>query len=303
MGTMPIFIISLRFNEEGLPFMSNSLSVLVLTLFALIAFAANSILCRLALGAEQVDPASFTALRLLAGAIALYVCVTLQARQRPKLVFRPAMAGLLFGYAACFSFAYVSMSTGAGALLLFGVVQLTMLLASWLKGEGLTGRLLMGTGFAFCGLVYLLLPGAEAPSLTISILMVVSGVCWGLYSLLGVAASRPLLITLSNFCFSLPLAGLLLIGFYVISGHWQLNIWGALYAIASGAIASGLGYAVWYKALPYLKGKKAASVQLSVPIIAGAGGWIFMAEPLSVRFIIASVAVLGGVYIAISAKK
>lgn len=277
--------------------------VVVLTVLALIAFAANSILCRLALGAGQVDPATFTVIRLVAGAIALAICVFVQGRKVPVPVFKPMAALLLFGYAACFSYAYVAMATGTGALLLFGVVQLTMLFYGWVKGGSLGWGVLVGTLIAFAGLVYLLLPSVAAPSLLSALLMGLAGLCWGFYTLFGVASTSPLQATMSNFIYSVPLvlfgAGVACLAFDV-EFVWSTR--GALYALVSGAITSGIGYAIWYKVLPQLRGNRAASLQLSVPIIAGIGGWVFVAEPLTLRFLLASVAVLGGVYLAVSSK-
>lgn len=268
-----------------------SLRVASLTLVAMIAFAANSVLCRLALQQTAIDPASFTVIRLVAGAVML--AVLLQARGiAPGRAGNWGSAFALFAYAAAFSFAYVSLPTGVGALLLFASVQATMILAGLANGERLAGRQWSGLVMAFGGLVYLLLPGLAAPPLLGSALMIGAGIAWGLYSLRGRGTRDALAATGGNFLRTVPMAlGLGILG----SGDVRVDLMGALYAVLSGALASGAGYAVWYSALRGLKATSAATVQLSVPVIAALGGVVLLGEALTWRLVLSSVAILGGV--------
>ena len=257
----------------------------------MIAFAGNSLLCRLALKQTAIDPASFTSIRILSGAIVLWLIVKMR-----KVAWKEAgnwpSALALFGYAAAFSFAYVTLSAGTGALLLFGAVQATMILWGLFKGEGLRALQIAGLTIAVSGLVVLLFPGLSAPPLPGSILMLGAGVAWGIYSLRGKTAGDPATATAGNFLRAVPLAVVLST---TLLPWARLDRAGILYAILSGAIASGLGYVVWYAALPGLKAASAATVQLSVPVLAAAGGIILLGEPLTLRFLFASLAVLGGI--------
>ncbi|WP_134677743.1 EamA family transporter [Ectopseudomonas khazarica] len=272
---------------------------LLLTSLAMLAFAGNSLLCRLALRETAIDAASFTAVRLLAGACALWLLLQLrQNRQAPAGSWAGAVA--LFTYAAAFSFAYLQLDTGVGALLLFGAVQLSMLLWGLLRGErlGLCARL--GTALATAGLLALLLPGASAPPLLAALLMLLAGVAWGAYSLLGRGQGNPLAVTAGNFLRATPLA--LLLALAVLP---QLN-WdgpGLFYALLSGALTSGVGYAIWYSALPGLHASQAATVQLSVPILAALGGSLLLGEALTLRLLLSAVAVLGGIALVLSARQ
>jgi drug/metabolite transporter (DMT)-like permease len=280
-----------------------STRLFILTLIAMIAFAGNSLLCRSALKQTGIDAASFTVIRIVSGAAALWFI----ARMR-KVAWRKAgnwpSALALFAYAAAFSFAYVSLSAGTGALLLFGAVQATMILWGLRRGERLRVRQLAGLALALTGLVALLFPGLSAPSLSGSILMLGAGVAWGIYSLRGIAASDPIAATTGNFLRSVPLAAVLSIALL----PWaHIDRAGVGYAVLSGAIASGLGYAIWYTALSdsmpvRLGSASAATVQLSVPVLAATGGILLLGEPITFRYLVTSIAVLGGIALVVIEK-
>ena len=263
----------------------------ILTLVAMIAFAGNSLLCRLALKQTAIDAASFTFIRIFSGAVALWLIVKMRKGAWREAGNWPS-ALALFAYAAGFSFAYVNLSAGTGALLLFGAVQATMILCGLRKGERLRARQLLGLGLALTGLVALLFPGLSAPPLSGSILMLGAGVAWGIYSLRGRAVGDPATATAGNFLRAVPLAAALSI---TLLPWARLDRAGIAYAALSGAIASGAGYVIWYTALPGLKAASAATVQLSVPVLAAAGGILLLGEPLTLRFLFASMAVLGGI--------
>jgi drug/metabolite transporter (DMT)-like permease len=268
----------------------------LLTLAALLAFAANSLLCRLALEAGLIDAASFTSVRLLSGAAVLYMLAWSGWRRRG----RPPVAWLgvatLFTYMIFFSFAYLSLNAGTGALILFGAVQLTMFGAALRAGEHFSRLSWMGLGLAVAGLIYLVLPGVSAPDPAGALLMAIAGVAWGLYSLAGRRASDPVGATANNFIFATPLA--LLASLWFASSR-DVSPMGLALAVASGAVASALGYVIWYAALRELTGTLAATVQLSVPILAAMGGVIFLAEPVTLRLLVATGATLGGVTIVV----
>jgi drug/metabolite transporter (DMT)-like permease len=271
----------------------------ILTLVAMTAFAGNSLLCRLALKQTSIDAASFTFIRIISGAIALWLIVNMRKGTRRKAGSWPS-ALALFAYAAAFSFAYISLSVGTGALLLFGAVQATMIIWGLRKGERLRMRQCVGLAFALGGLVVLLFPGLSAPSVGGSILMLCAGIAWGVYSLRGKNAGDPASATAGNFLRAVPLAAVLSIALL----PWaRLDSAGTGYAILSGAIASGVGYAIWYTALPGLKAASAATVQLSVPVLAAVGGIIFLGESITPRFVFASVAVLGGIALVVVEKR
>jgi drug/metabolite transporter (DMT)-like permease len=264
---------------------------LLLTFLAMLAFAGNSLLCRMALQHTRIDPASFTSLRLLSGALMLGLIVRLRsASHSPGGSWLSALA--LFAYAAGFSYAYVSLPAATGALLLFGAVQATMIGVGLWSGERLSGRQWAGLICAIAGLAWFLLPGLAAPPLTGSILMLGAGIAWGIYSLRGRGAGDPIAATTGNFLRAVPLAILLSLA---LRGGTTWDRAGVIYALCSGALASGLGYAVWYTALRGLKATSAASVQLSVPVIAALGGYVFLGEALSLRLLIAGSAILGGI--------
>ena len=271
----------------------------------MIAFAGNSLLCRLALKQTGIDPASFTFIRLLSGAVVLWLIVKMRPSPGAAVDDRRLLQGswpsalALFGYAAAFSFAYVTLSAGTGALLLFGAVQATMILWGLLKGERLRALQMTGLTIAVGGLVVLVFPGLSAPPLAGSLLMLGAGVAWGIYSLRGKAAGNPAATTAGNFLRAVPLALVLSLALL----PWaRLDQAGVGYAVLSGAIASGLGYVIWYTALPGLKAASAATVQLSVPVLAAAGGIILLGEPLTVRFLFATLAVLGGIALVVTSS-
>ena len=273
--------------------------LITLTSLAMIAFAGNSLLCRLALKHTGIDAASFTTIRLLSGAAMLWVAVLLSGKTRTGKG-NWSSGWVLFVYAACFSFAYVSLPTAIGALLLFGAVQATMISYGVWAGERLLGLQLVGLMLAFGGLVGLLLPGLSAPPLYESLLMVGAGIAWGVYSLRGKGAGDPTMVTAGNFLRAIPIAAAL--SAFMWNGI-SLDSAGFWYAVSSGAMASAIGYAIWYTALPALSATNAAIVQLSVPVIAALGGIVFLGETKSVRLALASVAILGGIALVILQKK
>lgn len=267
----------------------------LLTTFAMLAFAGNSLLCRLALRDTAIDAGSFTAIRLGAGALIL-AALLLSRRKRPTAGGSWAMAAMLFAYAAFFSFAYRDLTAATGALLLFGAVQLTMTGYGLWTGERIRGTRLAGILLALGGLVWLLLPGLAAPPPLAAALMLAAGAAWGVYSLLGKGAGEPIAATGGNFLRTLPFAAALLLA---TATTGTVDRTGVLYAVLSGAVTSGLGYVLWYAALPRLRATSAATVQLCVPAIAALGGAVLLAEPVTARLLVASVAVLGGIALTI----
>ena len=264
----------------------------------MIAFAGNSLLCRVALKHTGIDATSFTSIRLITGALMLWLLVQMRHGThtgRGNWV----SASALFVYAAGFSFAYVSLPAATGALLLFGAVQTTMIGYGVWTGERLLRLQLVGIVLAFGGLVGLLLPGLSAPPLYGSILMLGAGVAWGVYSLRGKGAGAPTKVTAGNFQRAVPISLALSV---VMFRGTSLDYAGFWYAVSSGALASGIGYAIWYTALPTLKATNAATVQLSVPVIAALGGIVFLGEPITLRLALASVAILGGIALVILEK-
>jgi drug/metabolite transporter (DMT)-like permease len=272
--------------------------VLLLTTLAMLAFAGNSLLCRLALTHTSVDPATFTSMRIVSGAAVLWMLVRVRdGAARPAGTWLSALA--LFAYAIAFSFAYVSLTAATGALLLFGAVQATMIGYGLFAGERLSPLQLVGLVCACGGLVYLLLPGLAAPPLAGAVLMITAGVAWGVYSLRGKAAGNPTRVTAGNFVRAVPFA-LVLSALTIARGSFDVA--GLTYAIASGAVTSGLGYAIWYTAVRDLASTSAATVQLSVPVITALGGVAFLGESITLRLVIASFAILGGVALVILRK-
>jgi len=270
------------------------------TIFALVCFAFNSILCRLALKADEIDAPSFTLIRLVSGAIVLFLIFSfLGKKDAPKGQGNWLSAFFLFAYAICFSFAYLGLTTATGALILFGSVQLTMIIFALVKGE--RPRILewLGLLFAFGGLIYLVFPGLESPPFLNSILMAFAGISWGFYSLRGRGSTNPLADTAGNFLRSVPFVVLIMLPFLA---QIHLSPKGILLAILSGAIASGIGYSVWYAALKFHTATRAAVLQLSVPAIAALGGAVFLAESVSMRLILASLLILGGIGLVIFGK-
>jgi len=272
---------------------------LALTSLAMLAFAGNSLLCRVALKHTGIDPASFTTIRLLSGALTLWLVV--RARCGTAAGQGNWLSALaLFAYAAGFSFAYVSLPAATGALLLFGAVQATMIGHGIWAGERLERMQLVGLALAFGGLVGLLLPGLSAPPLVGSVFMLGAGIAWGIYSLRGKGAGDPTRVTAGNFLRAVPIA-IALSAIMLHGAHPDPA--GIGYAVLSGALASGIGYAIWYTALPGLKATHASIVQLSVPVIAAAGGIAFLGEALTLRLVLASVAILGGIALVILEKQ
>jgi drug/metabolite transporter (DMT)-like permease len=279
------------------------LKPVLLTCLAMLAFAANSVLCRAALGDELIDPASFTALRLASGVAFLLALLFLKnsgSLAKPRWDLPAALA--LFAYAACFSFAYLQLTTGTGALILFGCVQLSLVGFGLWRGERPNAFAWLGMLLAVAGLVWLLLPGLNAPAPRGALLMALAGVSWAVYTRRGSGVSEPLVATAWNFVTTLPPA-LVLLALFWPAAHWTAS--GAMLAVASGALASGVGYVIWYAALRHHTAVSSALVQLSVPLIAAFGGLVFMSEPFTRRLLVAAVAILGGLglYFASRPKK
>ncbi|EWC42671.1 EamA family transporter [Pseudomonas stutzeri] len=270
---------------------------LLLTALAMLAFAGNSILCRIALRDTAIDPASFTGLRIVAGALTLGVMLRLGKSGPLSGDWFSAFA--LFVYAAAFSFAYIGLDAGAGALLLFGAVQLSMLAWGLLQGERFSAGQVAGLLLALSGLMILLLPGSTAPALDSAMLMLLSGVAWGVYSLRGRGTANPLASTAGNFIRAVPFAALLCL---VLLGQQQWDRMGAIYAILSGAVTSGIGYAIWYAAMPGLAAIQAASVQLSVPLLTATAGALLLGEAMTATLMLSGAAILGGIALVLTIR-
>ena len=271
----------------------------MLTVLAMLAFAGNSLLCRFALQETAIDAASFTSLRLLSGAVSLWLIVYLRGG---GLVVSGSWASALalFAYAAAFSFAYISLPAATGALLLFGAVQATMIGYGLWSGEHMTLRQWVGLVMALLGLVGLLSPGLSAPPLSGALLMLGAGIAWGVYSLRGRGGGDATAVTAGNFVRAVPMA----LALSLLAGPVSsVDVEGAWYAVVSGALASGVGYALWYRALPGLRPVSAATVQLSVPVIAALGGVMFLSEAPGVRLVLASLAILGGIALVIVGRR
>ncbi|GAC1334950.1 MAG: DMT family transporter [Collimonas sp.] len=281
--------------RNGLP----SLQAIVLTAAAMLAFAANSLLCRLALQQRGIDPASFASIRLVSGAITLAVIVRFKTPRLSPGHTDWLAATMLFAYVAFFSFAYLTLPAGTGALILFGAVQLTMLIVGLRSGEMFGPGAWLGLALAVAGLVYLVSPGVAAPPLLGAALMAIAGVAWGVYSLRGRGVADPLAATAGNFARAVPLT-LLLSLLFVANAYADAA--GVALAIASGALTSGIGYVIWYAALSKLSAMRAATVQLSVPLIAAFGGVAFLSEAITPRLVAASVAILGGIALVLTSK-
>lgn len=275
-------------------------TAIIYTTLAMFAFAGNSIICRLALRDNAIDPSSFTAIRLGSGAVALLIISFLARRQQGLRGHGSWLSALLlFMYALGFSYAYISLNAGAGALILFGFVQATMILSGLLAGDRPSIGEWVGWILASIGLIWLLLPGEEAPALTGSALMAAAGVAWGLYSIRGRAETNALVATTANFTYSIVMVIFLVA---MTTANIEISARGITLAMASGALTSGLGYVAWYAALEYLSAMQAALVQLSVPAIATAGGIFLLAESVSLQFVLSSVLVLGGISLALTRK-
>lgn len=273
-----------------------TLRTVVLTTIAMLAFAGNNLLCRLALAHDAIDPASFALVRLASGGAMLWLLMRASGRGGIDGSWAGAMA--LLTYAFAFAFAYVTLEAGAGALFLFGAVQITMIATGLAKGERLAGIQWAGFAAALAGFAVLVAPGLSAPPLGGAILMIGAGLAWGAYSLLGRGVTNPMADTAGNFQRSIPVAAVL----------WALAAWfgqkwtfaGAAYAVLSGAVTSGLGYTIWYAALPGLTREQSSSVQLSAPVITALIGAVLLSEPVTLRLALSSVAILGGIALVIA---
>ncbi|WP_412970974.1 DMT family transporter [Glaciecola sp. MF2-115] len=301
--------------------------LIVGTFVAMLAFAGNSVLCRMALESGTIDPATFTSVRLISGAIILSILVLSISKlsenkagdlkpfdsSNPRANFNTRLCHLcslkqsswlgglaLFAYAAGFSFSYISLSTGTGALILFATVQITMITIALFQGSRFSLAQWFGFAIALVGLVYLFLPGISAPPIFGALLMVLAGIAWGVYSIMGKKVLNPSQSTTENFIRA-SLITLLLSLFFI--NDMSISMDGLLLAVASGVITSGIGYAIWYAVLPYLKSATSASVQLTVPVIATLGGIVFLEEDISLRLFLASIAILGGVAMVILLSK
>jgi drug/metabolite transporter (DMT)-like permease len=276
------------------------LQTILITTVAMMAFASNSLLNRLALGQNAIDPTSYTTIRIASGAVMLLILASLQ-RKTDQPIFRGSWisAAFLFLYAITFSFAYLSLSTGTGALILFGSVQVTMIIVALRSGERPSLLEWIGLILALSGLVYLVFPGLTAPSPLGSALMTGAGIAWGFYTLRGRGSQNPLGNTAGNFIYATPMISVILL-FSLNKVHITSS--GVMYAIISGAITSGVGYAIWYAALRGLTTTRAATVQLSVPVIAAWSGVVFLAENVSLRLFIAGILILGGIALALSSR-
>jgi len=292
---------SVRFGDCSLSrkFKDIATRTILLTIVAMLAFAANSLLCRRALGHELIDAATFTTVRAISGAAMLCLIALLRRRLHSRGTANWRSAVLLFIYMAFFSFAYRSLSAGTGALVLFAAVQLTMFVIALREGEHFSLLSWAGLTAAILGLIYLVSPGLTAPDPVGAVLMAVAGIAWGFYSMLGRGAADPLEATARNFVYAVPFA-LIVSLFFLSNFHSSPN--GLALAAASGAIASGCGYVIWYAALAGLTGTRAATVQLTVPVIAAFGGVAVLSEPITLRLLVASAATLGGVALVVAQR-
>ncbi|WP_248319874.1 DMT family transporter [Caballeronia sp. Sq4a] len=285
--------------DEAYPDASSPARTATLAALAMLAFAGNSLLCRLALKGTSIDAATFTFVRIASAALVLWLILAARGGDARR-AGSWASAAMLTLYAAAFSYAYVALSAGAGALLLFGAVQATMIGYGLFRGEHLTARQWLGLTLALAGLVWLVLPGLAAPQPLSSALMLVAGVGWGVYSLRGRGLADPTAATAGNFLRAFPIVAAV---FALAYRHATFDAAGFGYALASGALTSGLGYIIWYAALKKLEPATAATVQLSVPVLAAAGGVALLGEALTVRLVVSSVAILGGIALVIASRR
>ena len=274
--------------------MKRDVRSIAFTLLALVGFAANSLLCRRALGFRLIDPVSFTAVRLLSGAAALALILVLSRGMPRGGSWISALA--LFAYAATFSASYARIGAGVGSILLFGSVQATMLSWGLVRGERPQPIQWFGIALALGGLALLNVRGAQAPDSLGALLMIAAGISWGIYSLRGRGAKDPLPITAANFLRTLPMAALWMV---LAAGSVRAKAAGVGLAVTSGALASGVGYSLWYAALPSLTATRAAAVQLSVPVLAASAAVLLLGESITERLLISGAAILGGVWLAI----
>jgi drug/metabolite transporter (DMT)-like permease len=278
---------------------SATANTLLLTIMAMVAFAANSLLCRLALGQGLMDAASFATVRVISGAVMLGLMMLPRWRARGRARTDWRSVGMLFTYMVFFSFAYLTLSAGTGALILFGSVQLTMFAVSLRAGERVAPLACVGLAIAVFGLVWLVWPGLTAPDPLGAALMAIAGSAWGFYSLLGRGAADPLESTANNFLYSVPLV---IVVSLIFRDQIHVSGEGFVLALLSGVIASGVGYVIWYAALRGLTGTRAATVQLSVPVIAAFGGVLLLSEQITLRLLLAAVATLGGVWLVLAQR-
>lgn len=278
----------------------------ILTVLALIAFASNSLLCRVALGHGHIDPAAFTGLRVGSGALVLWLLASLERdrRRSPALRTRPTRAGwrsgfFLFAYAISFSFAYVTLTAATGALILFAAVQVTVVAGAMRSGERLRAMEWLGLAIALGGLAYLTMPGLAAPPAGGSLLMALAGIAWGFYTLRGRGSVAPLADTARNFLCAVAPSLLVVV---LARDDVHVSRAGAVWALASGMVASGGGYVIWYAALRGLTAARAALVQLAVPVIAALGAVVFLSETVSLRLVTAACLILGGIALALTRR-
>ncbi len=276
-----------------------SLSTALLLLAAIWAFAANSILCRLALGGGYIDALTFTSVRLLSGAVILTFILIAKSRH-PVIAIDPLAALALMVYALAFSISYMGLGAGVGALLLFGAVQITMLSVGIFRGERLSNRAWFGFGLAVIGLIAYLQPGNKSAPMAAVGAMLIAGCAWGIYSLRGAHAQDPVTATASNFLVAAPMTVALA---FVFSDGWHITSRGIVLAVLSGAVTSGLGYVLWYYVVNRIPAFTAATVQLGVPIFAALGGVAILGEPLTMRLAFASVTVLGGIALVLKGRQ
>lgn len=277
------------------------MKTLFYTGFALVCFAFNSILCRLALGMDLMDAASFTAIRIVSGAVTLFIIYTFFGKRNAEAKQGNWVSAFcLFAYAVCFSFAYTKLTTGMGALILFSCVQATMIVYALVKGERPNILEWLGLIIAVAGLVYLVSPGLSAPPVFSAMLMAIAGMAWGFYTLRGKGSTNPLGDTAGNFIRAVPFV-LMTAAIFISQFHYSKR--GILFAVLSGAIASGIGYTVWYAALKFHTATRAAILQLSVPILAAIGGILLLSETITMRLTLAGILILGGICAAILGRR
>ena len=279
--------------------------LILVTALAMVAFAANSVLARLALSDSDIDAGTYTSIRLLTGSLFLLTLVSLTRRASPKGAVGKGSwisATALFVYAAGFSYAYLSLGAGTGALILFGVVQAVILATALIRGDRPGWATYLGLSTALAGLVYLVLPGVSAPDPLGAGLMVLAGLGWATYTLMGREASDPLVSTAGNFLLSIVFCAALFLCVLTV-GSEHLSVRGVVLASFSGALASGLGYTLWYAALPHLTRAQSGVVQLSPVPLAAAGGLLLIGEPLTARLAMGTLLILGGVALAVVAPQ
>lgn len=276
--------------------MSNALNLFLLTSLAMVAFAANSVLGRMGLIETEIGAGAFALIRLLSGAIVLAIICLVQSK---KISGSLSGGASLLIYAAFFSYAYIALPAGMGAIILFAMVQITMLGWGLMRGETLSGLQWTGFVIAVCALIWLVSPSLDAPPIWAAAMMAIAGIGWGAYSLIGRGARDATSATTGNFIIASALAVPLLAATLVLAPESYPPLDGIALAILSGAVTSGLGYVIWYRALSELTATRAGIAQLSVPAIAAIGGVLFLSEPITLRFALATAAILGGVALAV----